>query len=112
MGRIILVLFIALFSAGNGAADEGEIAYLLRFVDNSGCTFIRNGKEYPSEKASDHLEFKYTKVKKHITATEDFIEKIGSKSSLTGKKYRVNCDGNDQDAESWLKAALKSYRQQ
>ena len=92
-------------------ADQTEIKYLLEFVSSSGCTFIRNGKAYPSEKASEHLEFKYSKVKKRIKTTEVFIEKIGSKSSMTGKKYRVSCNGNDQDAETWLKAALKSYRQ-
>lgn len=93
-------------------ADESEIKYLLEFVNSSGCTFIRNGKEYPSDKASEHLEFKYSKVKKRVKTTEVFIEKIASKSSMTGRKYRVSCSGNDLDAEEWLKAALKSYRQQ
>ncbi len=112
MARTLLLLLFMFFSAGTSMAGEAEIQYLLEFVDNSGCTFIRNGKEYPPQKASEHLEFKYSKVKKRIKTTEDFVEKIASKSSITGKKYKVSCDGFELDSESWLMDALKSYRQQ
>ena len=34
---------------------KDEIDHLLNFVAASSCTFVRNGTEYPSDKARDHL---------------------------------------------------------
>ncbi|MGV8769526.1 DUF5329 family protein, partial [Pseudomonas aeruginosa] len=35
-----------------------EIGRLLSFVEDSGCTFIRNGSEYPAAEARAHLQKK------------------------------------------------------
>ena len=45
------------------ASPEGpardEIDHLLDFVAASSCTFVRNGTEYPADKAREHLASKY-----------------------------------------------------
>lgn len=94
------------------ATDNWEIDYLLTFVEESGCTFIRNGKEYPSRQAKDHLAYKYNHVKSRIKTADDFIEKIASKSSISRKPYEVRCDTELLKAGDWLNGALQMHRKE
>lgn len=105
-----LILFMMLSLPGNVAAENKEIEYLLLFVTESGCIFIRNGGEHQAEEASKHLAMKYNRVSKRIKTAEDFIDKIASKSSMSGKKYQVRCDNKIFATELWLKEALTAYR--
>ena len=41
--------------ASSDAPAKDEIDHLLNFVAASSCTFVRNGTEYPSDKAREHL---------------------------------------------------------
>lgn len=91
-------------------ADEQEIQYLLTTLSTSECTFSRNGKQYQAAEAFSHLQKKYSHVKKRIHTTEDFIEKVATKSSLSGKKYEVNCTETTQPAGKWLYEILSDYR--
>ena len=50
---------LAQASAAANPSPKDEIDHLLNFVAASSCTFIRNGTEYPSDKARDHLASKY-----------------------------------------------------
>jgi len=112
MRFLSLILFLALFFPGDFviAAENYEIEYLLSFVGGSDCIFIRNGGEYQAKEAREHLEMKYNHVKRHIKTAEDFIDKIASKSSLSGRKYEVRCDGVKLQTSQWLREALSSYR--
>ncbi|WP_163336394.1 DUF5329 domain-containing protein [Desulfopila sp. IMCC35008] len=92
------------------ATDMEEIDYLLNFIGESGCTFIRNGKEYPSEQAREHLSYKYNHVKSRIRTAELFIEKIASQSSISKKPYQVRCNSDLLQSRDWLMAALRIYR--
>ena len=92
------------------AAEDNEIEFLLSYVADSGCIFIRNGKEHQSKDASEHLEMKYNHVKDRIKSAEAFIDKIASKSSFTGRQYEALCDGVKLSTEDWLEEALASYR--
>jgi hypothetical protein len=105
---LILILFLSF--PCNVAAENEEITYLLSFIAESGCTFIRNGGEHHAEDASKHLAMKFNRVKKRIKTAEDFIDKIASKSSMSGKKYEVRCDNRKFNTGSWLKDALAAYR--
>ena len=53
-----LALACTLALPGSAAAEntaDQEIQYLLEFVSNSGCTFMRNGDDHHSPDAADHL---------------------------------------------------------
>ncbi|MDF5823763.1 DUF5329 family protein [Pseudomonas aeruginosa] len=56
---------------------------MLSFVEDSGCTFIRNGSEYPAAEARAHLQKKldYLERKDLVASSEDFIERAATQSS-------------------------------
>ena len=67
-----------------GAARD-EIDHLLQYVSTSSCTFVRNGSEYPADKARDHLMDKYRFAASRITTAEQFIESLATRSSFSGE---------------------------
>ena len=93
-------------------ATEQEIQHLLEFVSSSGCTFTRNGSDHDPAGAADHLRLKYNNGKRYVNNTEQFIDRLATESSWTGKKYMVTCDGQTQPSGDWLHQALNEYRQQ
>lgn len=101
--------------AGVSLADtmNDEIDYLIEEVGKSGCTFIRNGKYYAGRRARAHLQSKRRLNGHLIDSTEEFIEKIASKSVTSGKPYLIHCKGQDaQTAGEWFSALLAEYRGQ
>jgi hypothetical protein len=113
MKFITCIITIIFFSTGASALAEkqDEIEYLLSFVAESNCIFIRNGKEHQAKKASEHLAMKYNHVRGRIKTAENFIDKIASKSSLTRRAYTIRCnDKQEVPTEQWLRDALQSYR--
>jgi len=90
--------------------DE-TIAYLLAFVANSDCTFMRNGQSYTGKRASDHLNSKYQYYKDKIATPEDFIRLAATKSMLSGKPYMIRTtEGKELRSDEWLKQILEEYR--
>ncbi len=90
---------------------DDEIDYLISSVGKSGCTFIRNGKRYSGKDARAHLKSKRRRNAHLIDSTEEFIEKLASKSSMSGKSYLISCKGEEQQtAGEWFTAILASYR--
>jgi hypothetical protein len=111
--RYLVVTFLLVLSLPCIAAEpmDGEIDYLLEFVETSGCTFIRNGKEHKPADARGHLELKRKRGKRYYDSTEEFIERIASSSSWSGKTYLIRCDdGEPQPIKSWYLQALSEYR--
>lgn len=111
------MLLVAVMLLGNMAlkADESnmdaEIDFLLDTVVSSNCVFIRNGSEYKSEAARDHLQMKRKRGKRYFDTAEEFIENIASQSSWSGKDYFIRCgDAPKQTANSWFAALLKKHR--
>jgi hypothetical protein len=104
---------LALFaSAAHGAktADE-EIAHLLKFVEDTPCRYERNGTMHSGKEASEHIRKKYDHFKDEIATAEDFIALSATKSELSGKKYRIFCEGTQPlDSDRWLLGELKKYR--
>jgi len=114
MIRLSLVLF-ALLLPVVASADESmdaEIDYLLDTVAGSNCVFIRNGKEHDSESARDHLSLKRRKGKKYYSNAEEFIDRLASSSSWSGKPYHIRCGDEESLAKDWFTAALENYRKQ
>lgn len=111
--RRIAVLAVAGVVAAGVYADTSseEIGYLIDSVDQSGCTFIRNGKSHSAEDAADHLRMKYRRGKSYANGAEQFISRLASKSLLSGKPYFMVCDGEDaQKTGDWLMQRLLAYR--
>jgi len=92
---------------------QAEINYLLGFVRASGCEFYRNGTWYDSERAQEHLRYKYEYLSAHdrVATAEEFIEQAATKSSLTGRPYLLRCGRSKVvTSEEWLRAALARLR--
>ena len=95
------------------AADnmDAEIDYLLETIETSGCTFIRNGKEHEPGPARSHLELKRKRGKRYYDSTEEFIERVASSSSWSGKPYMIRCGEEDSmPIKDWYLQALTEYR--
>jgi hypothetical protein len=89
-------------------SEKEKIRYLLQRIEDSGCIFIRNGKKYTSQKAKKHLEYKLKRADRYIYTAEDFINKIASRSSFTGRPYYIRMkNGMLIKAEQWLREQLK-----
>ena len=108
---IFLALTMSSAFAG-GEAMDAEIDFLLESVASSSCTFIRNGKEHGASDARDHLQMKRRRGKRYFDSTEEFIERLASESSWTGKPYRIRCGDEEVNAKSWFTSRLTVYRRQ
>jgi hypothetical protein len=112
-----LILLLALVPGARSAAPsvaQTESRYLIAFVKDSGCAFYRNGTEYDAGRAASHLQDKFAAVEMtgEITTAEVFIEKVATRSNLTGRPYEVSCSGQARIAVAqWLRDALVRYRE-
>jgi hypothetical protein len=106
---MLVLLQLSFPVRADAAADE--IAYLLKYIRQSPCTFIRNGSEYDGAAAADHVEAKYEHFKDEIKSAEDFIDRAATKSLLSGEPYQVQCGSAPRIAAAgWLLDVLHSYR--
>ena len=97
--------------ADESPAAQQEIDYLIRYIENSGARFIRNGKEYSAKEGADHMRDKLKQAGNRVKTAEDFITGIASKSYLSGKSYMVKMpDGKEIPTGPWLTDALAKYR--
>ena len=115
--RLRILLSVAVFaglfvSVSAFAGKDEEITHLLDYIDGSGCTFIRNGKSYPAPEARSHMERKYGHVESRIKTSDQFIEYIATRSSISGKAYQIECNGEKEESGPWLEAELARYRGQ
>ncbi|MGQ0553854.1 MAG: DUF5329 family protein [Planctomycetota bacterium] len=93
-------------SPGVGAISESErIEELLSALESQvGCVFIRNGSEYTAAQAAEHLRGKLSSKRSEVRSLDDFISLCASKSSLSGKDYRIRrADGKEVTSAEFLK---------
>ncbi|WP_457666761.1 DUF5329 family protein [Thiolapillus sp.] len=109
---LIILLLFSVFADVYAAEANKEIEHLLGFVEDSGCTFERNGSTYDSREARSHIQRKYDYIKKRVKTAEDFIRYAATESSMSGRKYHATCEGRTITSEEWLTTELKRYRQQ
>lgn len=109
--HVTFLLFLVLVPAvhAEGQMDE-EVDHLLATVESSDCLFIRNGKEYGPEAAKDHLSLKRRRGKRYFSTAEEFIERLASSSSWSGKPYYIRCGDEQQPASKWFNEVLANYR--
>ncbi|MEX2560451.1 MAG: DUF5329 family protein, partial [Pirellulales bacterium] len=85
-----------------------RIERLLARIAEADVKFVREGKEYTGREAADHLRRKLAAAGPRIEDVEDFIEKIASRSSTTGKPYHIKlADGPMVEAQQWLEEQLE-----
>lgn len=109
---LLLPLFLIFTLSPVVNANEQEVTHLLGFIEKSGCTFIRNNKNYNSAKARKHIERKYKHIQDRITTTEEFIRYAATKSSITHKAYTVICGSEEvQPSSNWLLRELDLFRE-
>lgn len=90
---------------------DREIQYLLDYVAASGCSFERNGSVHDPADAADHLRLKYRRGGRYADSAENFIDRLASESSWTGRAYNVDCDGQVIPTGEWLHEALDDFRE-
>ena len=111
-----LVLAITFAAAALGdilpAADRARIESLLAAVEKlADATFVRNGKPYKPATAAKFLRGKWEDRASEVRSTEDFIVKVGSKSSTTGRPYLVRfADGREITTAEFFRAQLAKSR--
>jgi len=107
----VLILSVFTINSATAYADAADdIQYLLSFIDQSECIFIRNGTEYDARDARKHIERKYRHLESRLNSADDFIEHAASKSSFSGKAYQVKCGDQQLTTRQWLLTALQDYR--
>lgn len=92
---------------------QREIDQLIAALGRSGCEFQRNGRWYPASEAQAHLRRKYDYLLKRdlVDSPEQFIERAGARSSLSGKAYAVRCPGQAvTPSAQWLGTRLSEIR--
>ena len=91
--------------------ETERIEQLLAKIVASNLTFIRNGSEHTATEAVEHLRSKWAHAKDSVTTVEQFIDQLASRSSTTGRPYRVRLvDGTERDAGPWMHEQLSAPR--
>lgn len=99
-------LFIS--TAAEPAAETAKIeALLTKLGALDGAVFIRNGTEYDAKQAVKFLRGKWESHHTEISTVDDFITKVASFSSTSGKPYVIRMkDGVETPSADYLKKAL------
>jgi len=109
------LLAIACAVPAAAAADpKVEIDALIEALATSGCEFQRNGTWHGAARARAHLQRKYDWLRKRDLAgtPELFIERAASRSSASGRAYRVRCPGQPETSSAeWFGARLRRLRE-
>lgn len=109
----MLLVASAPLAAAPDAATQREVAGLMQVLEQSTCRFHRNGRWHEPAEARRHLQRKHDYLLKRGLAddTEQFIDRAASRSSISGKPYRVACPGQpEQDAATWFRQQLARLR--
>jgi len=113
LGPVFLLWVVAAWSVGALAVEpqvDAEIRQLLDRVGESGCDFERNGTRHNSRDAASHLTLKYDRGARYVETAEDFIDRLASESSWSGKPYYVLCDDERAASGEWLHQLLVDMR--
>jgi len=115
LAAIVLAFFML---AGNAAfadrpdAEQKKIDYLIGSIETlEGATFIRNGSAYDAAKAADHMRTKLRYAGDRIQTADQFIDELGTKSSMSGVKYLIKLkDGRVLESAQFFHEKLAAYK--
>lgn len=106
-----LLSFVVVCAYTQDFSETAKIQYLIASVEAlEGARFIRNGREYDTRAASNHLRLKLKTAGDKVRTAEDFINLCASKSSMTGEPYLIRfADGTIVKSEVFFKDKLKTF---
>lgn len=112
--RFIVFLGACTLAAPALAQDASQrelIEKLLAHIASlEGASFYRNGKEYDAKSAAEYLKGKWGNVEGVVTA-DDFITKVASVSSSSGKPYLIKLKGGQaQKCGDYLRGFLATLK--
>lgn len=111
---IVLTTFnLAAREAPQTDVEKKKIEFLLAQIEaQKAAKFWRNGSPYTPKEAAKHLRMKWEKAGKAIKTAQDFIEKIASKSSMSGKAYEIELsDGTKMETKVFLVKKLSEWKE-
>ena len=110
--RLLKIITILLsITSLNVLANKTEINHLLQFVKATECQYERNGDMHNGEEAFKHINRKYEHFEDDIKTTEDFIKYSATESRMSGKKYKIHCQGQPEVySKDWLLSELSNFR--
>ena len=108
---MVLLSLVAVRAYAQDISEAAKIQYLIASVEAlEGAKFIRNGREYDTRAASDHLRLKLRVAGDKVRTAEDFITLCASKSSVTGEPYLMRfADGTTVKSEVFFRNKLKTF---
>jgi len=108
---MVLLSFVEVCAYAQDFSETAKIQYLIASVEAlEGARFIRNGLEYDTRAASNHLRLKLKTAGDKVRTAEDFISFCSSKSSMTGEPYFIRfADGTTLKSEVFFKDKLKTF---
>ncbi|WP_058912830.1 YfeK family protein [Entomohabitans teleogrylli] len=93
--------------AALNAHEEARInAMLAELAKQQDIVFVRNGSEHNSAEAVSHLQLKLKNTRKRINSAEQFVDKVASSSSISGKPYLVKRGDQQENAQVFLRRLL------
>ena len=106
-----LLSFVVVRAYAQDSSEATKIQYLIASVEAlEGARFIRNGREYDTRAASDHLRLKLKVGGDKLRTAEDFIKFCASQSSITGEPYLIRfADGTTVRSEVFFRNKLKTF---
>jgi hypothetical protein len=120
--RFALALALALAVAPCVSANEADAAdreqrAIEALIDSvarlTDATFVRNGEPYPASSAARFLREKWRSRRSEVRSAEEFIDRVASFSSTTGKPYLIRfADGRETPSAEYLRATLAALREQ
>ncbi|MGB1261424.1 MAG: DUF5329 family protein [Cognaticolwellia sp.] len=107
-----ILLFYVIFSFHVFASTESEIKHLLAYVEATDCQYERNGTMHSGADAVKHINKKYRYYSDDIESSEDFIKLSATKSTMSGKSYKIHCQNQMPiKSQDWLLTELHAFRQ-
>lgn len=106
------LLFLPWLCMAAPTSKPAEIdALIARVAQAREVIFFRNGSAHTAGEAAAHLQRKLRAAHGRIGTAEQFIDLLGTRSSMTGRVYRVRlADGREIDSAVWLRHLLHEIR--
>jgi len=97
-------------AADKPLTESQKIEALVDHIEHlTNAKFIRNGSEYDAKTAARFLRGKWHRDERRINTATEFIEKVGTESSTTGKPYLIRLkDGREVRCSDYLTDLLKA----
>jgi len=87
---LFILLFLLPQQVNKPLTEEQKIDQLISYIETmKDVVFVRNDTEYSAKQAAEHLRMKREKAGTRVKTAREFIEKVGSKSYLSGENYMI-----------------------